>query len=48
VVVDGNAMTDPKEISKHRWSAHLMAVWDIAQAKFMEQKITRSAAKKGD
>jgi hypothetical protein len=48
VVINGNAMTDPKGISEHRWSAHLMAVWDIAKAKFMEQRITRSAAKQGD
>jgi hypothetical protein len=48
VVIDGNAMTDPKEISERRWSAHLMAVWDIAQEKLIEQKITRSAVKQGD
>lgn len=41
VVIDGDATTDPKEISKHRWSAQLKAVWNIAQAKFTEQKITR-------
>ena len=41
VVIDGDARTDPKEISKHRWSAQLKAVWNIAQAKFTEQKITR-------
>jgi hypothetical protein len=41
VVIDGDAVTDPKGISKHRWSARLKAVWNIAQAKFTEQKITR-------
>jgi hypothetical protein len=41
VIINGNATTDPKGISKRRWSAQLKAVWDIAQAKFTEQKITR-------
>ena len=41
VVIDGDATTDPKEISKHRWSAQLKAVWNIAQAKFTEKKTTR-------
>jgi hypothetical protein len=41
VIINGNATTDPKGISKHRWSAQLNAVWNIAQAKFTEQKITR-------
>jgi hypothetical protein len=41
VIIDGDATTDPKEISKHRWSAQLKAVWNTAQAKFTEQKITR-------
>ena len=41
VVIDGDATTDPKETSRHRWSAQLKAVWNIAQAKFTEQKITR-------
>jgi hypothetical protein len=41
VVIDGDATTDPKGISDHRWSAQLKAVWNIAQAKFTEQKITR-------
>jgi hypothetical protein len=41
VVIDGDATTDPKGIAKHRWSARLKAVWNIAQAKFTEQKITR-------
>ncbi len=46
VVIDGDAVTDPKGISEHRWSAQLKAVWNIAQAKFTDQKITRSRAKK--
>jgi len=41
VIIDGDAMTDPKGVSDHRWSAHLKAVWDVAQAKFTEQKITK-------
>jgi hypothetical protein len=41
VIINGGATTDPKGISKHRWSAQLKAVWNIAQAKFTEQKITR-------
>ena len=41
VVIDGDATTDPKGISDHRWSAQLKSVWNIAQAKFTEQKTTR-------
>ena len=41
VVIDGDAVTDPKRISDKRWSAQLKAVWNVAQAKFTEQKITR-------
>jgi hypothetical protein len=41
VIINGGATTDPKGISKHRWSAQLKAVWNIAQAKFTEQRITR-------
>ena len=41
VVIDGNAVTDPKGLSDHRWSAHLKAVWDISQGKFASEKITR-------
>ena len=41
VVIDGDAVTDPKGISDKRWSAQLKAVWNVAQAKFTEQKITR-------
>ena len=45
VVIDGDATTDPKGISDHRWSANLKAVWNIAQAKFTEQKVTATGTK---
>jgi len=48
VVIDGDAMTDPKGISDHRWSAHLKAVWDVARGKFTSQKITRTTAKQSN
>jgi hypothetical protein len=48
VVIDGDAMTDPKGISERRWSAHLKAVWDVSQGKFASQKITRTAAKQSN
>ncbi len=48
VIVDGDAMTDPKGISEHRWSAHLKAAWDVAQGKFTSQKITRTKAKQSN
>ena len=38
VIVDGDAATDPKGISDHRWSAHLKAVWDVAQGKLTRRK----------
>jgi hypothetical protein len=41
VVVDGDAVTDPKGISDHRWSAHLKAAWNIAQAKFTSKSISK-------
>jgi hypothetical protein len=41
VVVDGDAVTDPKGISDHRWSAHLKAVWDVTQAKFTSKSISK-------
>lgn len=41
VVIDGLAVTDPKNISEHRWHAHLKASWNIKQAAFTEKKITR-------
>jgi len=40
VVIDGDAVTDPKGISEHRWTAHLKAVWNIPEAKFASKKIT--------
>jgi hypothetical protein len=48
VLIDGDATTDPKGLSDHRWSAQLKAVWDVAQAKFTQQKITRNRAKESD
>ena len=41
VIIDGDATTDPKGLSDHRWSAQLKAVWDVSQGKFTSQKITR-------
>ncbi|HEY7321238.1 MAG TPA: hypothetical protein VIE89_27035, partial [Candidatus Binatia bacterium] len=48
VVIDGEATTDPKGISDHRWSTHLKAVWDVARVKFTEQKVTGSGAKQSN
>jgi hypothetical protein len=48
VIIEGDATTDPKGLSDHRWSAQLKAVWNVAQAKFTEQKITRTTAKESD
>jgi len=48
VVIDGNAVTDPKGLSDHRWSAHLKAVWDNSQGKFASQKITRHKGKQSN
>jgi hypothetical protein len=45
VVIDGEATTDPKGISDHRWSARLKAVWDVSQEKFTSRKIMRTKAK---
>ena len=45
VTIDGDATTDPKGISEHRWSAQLKAVWDVSQGKFTSQKITRRTSK---
>jgi hypothetical protein len=45
VVIDGDAVTDPKGLSEQRWSARLKAVWDISQGKFASQKITRMTQK---
>jgi len=48
VIIDGDATTDPKRISRRSWRAHLKASWNIATAKFTEQTITRTTAKKND
>lgn len=40
VVIDGDAVTDPKGISHRRWDAHLKAVWNIPEAKFTSKKVT--------
>jgi hypothetical protein len=48
VIIDGDATTDPKGLSEHRWSAQLKAVWDVSQGKFTSQKITRTTAKESD
>jgi hypothetical protein len=42
VIINGGATTDPKGISKHRWSAQLKAVWNIAQAKFTGRGLQES------
>ena len=39
VVIDGDAVTDPKGLSRHSWRAHLKAVWDIPEAKFTSKKV---------
>jgi hypothetical protein len=45
VLIDGQATTDPKGIPGTRaWDARFKAVWDIAQAKFTSQKVTREFA----
>jgi hypothetical protein len=48
VRIEAHATTDPKGLSRRKWSAQVKAVWDIPKAKFIEQKITRSTAKKSD
>ena len=40
VIIDGDATTDPKGLSDHRWSAQLKAVWDVSQGKFTSKKVT--------
>jgi hypothetical protein len=40
VVIDGDAVTDPKGISERRWTARLKAVWNIPEAKFTSKKIS--------
>jgi sugar lactone lactonase YvrE len=48
VQIEGHATTDPKGLSRRKWSAQVKAVWDIPQAKFTQQKITRDAANKSN
>jgi len=48
VAIDGEATTDLKGLSEHRWSARLNAVWDISQGKFTSQKIARTTAKQSN
>jgi hypothetical protein len=48
VQIEGHATTDPKGISRRKWSAQVKAVWDIPQAKFTQQKITRDATNKSN
>jgi hypothetical protein len=40
VRIDGHATNDPKGLSRHKWSAQVKAVWDIAQAKFTSKKVS--------
>jgi sugar lactone lactonase YvrE len=39
VVIDGDAVTDPKGLSRRSWRAHLKAVWNIPDAKFTSKKV---------
>jgi hypothetical protein len=39
VVIDGDAVTDPKGLSRRSWRAHLKASWDIPEAKFTSKKV---------
>ena len=39
VIIDGDAVTDPKGISRRRWTAHLKAVWSIPEAKFTSKNV---------
>ena len=48
VVIDGDSTTDPKGISRRRWSAQVKAIWNIPQAKFTSQKMTRTTSKESD
>jgi hypothetical protein len=40
VVIDGDAVTDPKGLSRRSWRAHLKAVWNIPEAKFTSKNAT--------
>ena len=39
VVIDGDAVTDPKGLSRRSWRAHLKAVWNIPEAKFTSKNV---------
>ena len=39
VVIDGDAVTDPKGLSRRSWRVHLKAVWNIPEAKFTSKKV---------
>jgi hypothetical protein len=41
VLIDAHATTNPKGGEGRVWTAHLVATWDIAQARFTSQKVTR-------
>ena len=43
VKINAETTNDPKGMSKHGWTGRVKAVWDIAAAKFTEQKVTREA-----
>jgi hypothetical protein len=40
VIIDGDAVTDPKGLSRRSWRTHLKAVWNIPEAKFTSKKVT--------
>jgi hypothetical protein len=48
VQIEGHATTDPKGLSRRRWSAQVKAVWDIPQAKFISTKISAQMGKKSE
>ena len=39
IVIDGDAVTDPKGLSRRSWRAHLKALWNIPEAKFTSKKV---------
>jgi hypothetical protein len=42
VVIDAGATTDPKASRTTRvWNGHVQAIWNVAQARFTSQKLTR-------
>jgi hypothetical protein len=46
VRISSEATTDPKGVEANRWNAKVEAVWDVAQAKFLTQKVTRESINK--